>query len=70
MVTCVKVEVFSAKEVEIAAAMSYMTKGRGSMGTISRRNTIDSSGSRTSVGIVLPDVELQSIPSEVIHHAI
>ncbi len=50
MVTCVKVEVFSAKEVEIAAAMSYMTKRRGSMGTISRRNTIDSSGSRTSVG--------------------
>jgi flavodoxin len=60
MVHYVKVEVFTAKEVETAAAMSYMTQRRGSMGTISRRrismdsidsserSSIDSSGRRRS----------------------
>lgn len=61
MVNYVKVEVFTAKEVETAAAMSYMTQRRGSMGTISRRrisidsissserSLIDSSGRRRSL---------------------
>jgi sulfite reductase alpha subunit-like flavoprotein len=50
MVNRVKVEVFAAKEVETSAAMSFMTKRSGSMGTISRRrSSLDTNGRRTSM---------------------
>lgn len=43
MMDSVNIEVFSADEVQAAAAMSYMTKRRGTMGMISmRRATIES----------------------------
>lgn len=54
LLNCVKVEVFSENEVEIAAAMSYMTKrsrrrSSASIDSSRRGSSINSSGRRTSI---------------------